>query len=85
MDWTLVFAFVLLTALVISNIAWMIHSQRLVNKIMSRNYHEYEMTRAQAASLSNPRAKTAKGKPKEKPETFDHPQEDLRVVGEFAL
>jgi hypothetical protein len=83
MDLALVFAFVLLTALVVSNIAWMIHSQRLVNKLMSRNYHEYEMTRAQAAALSN--AKTAKGKPKEKTETFDHPKEDLRVVGEFAL
>lgn len=66
----------LLLALLATNIAWMLHCQRLVNKLMSRNYYEYVASRGQAQA---PRAKAAVQPPK--PESFDHPKENLSVLG----
>jgi len=66
----------LLVAFIAANVAWMLYTQRLLNKLMSRNYHDYVATRIQEAN----QPKTAKGPENPKGETFAHPKEDLRTL-----
>jgi len=61
--------------LVASNVVWMLHCQRLLNKLISRNYHEYVVSREQVLK----KAKSAEQPPK--PETFLHPKENIAVLG----
>lgn len=70
---------VLLMALIASNFVWMRYSQTLINKIMSRNYHEYAATREQTRG---PQPKSAKADDQPpRPETFRSPKENIGVLG----
>lgn len=74
-----IIAGLLLLALVVSNIIWMRYSQTLINKLMSRNYHEYAATREQ---VRGPKQKSAKAEIQPpKPETFRSPKENIQVLG----
>lgn len=61
------------TLLIVSNVAWMMLTQKLINKLMSRNYTEYFTARAKPPV-------TAKGPVIERPETFRSPKEKLEVL-----
>jgi hypothetical protein len=69
---------ILLVAFLVTNAAWMMHCQRLVNKLMSRDFHTYSATIAQ--EKLGTKALSAKGPDRPKPESFDHPREDLGVL-----
>lgn len=64
---------ILVVALLVSNAYWLYQVQRLVDKLMSRNYQEYQM--AKEYKMDKPQAY--------KRESFDHPAENLDVLNQM--